>query len=334
MCRRQRGHGLRVHHRHRRLLSDGAAARPPRAAAGGARRDADRGDLARPAVRHARHERRRADEPGARSGRHRAVGFALPARGPAAVARRRRRADEHSRLHHGGRLAAPRCRHAGARDGGRARGGLSRREDQGRQAAPGRRRGAAAGGARRGGRRLRADGGREPVLHARRGAAARAALRGARHRVVRGAAAGGRPCGPCGARGAGRAADRGGRVAVFDRPVRRLRARACLPRGAGRRGARGRDHAVAEGGSPGRGLQPRRGTAFPDGAARVAVRRGAERGVARIHPAARRHRRSRVRIEDGRATPPETPGLGIEWDRDAVAARAKARFDISRKDIA
>jgi L-alanine-DL-glutamate epimerase-like enolase superfamily enzyme len=43
---------------------------------------------------------------------------------------------------------------------------------------------------------------------------------------------------------------------------------------------------------------------------------------------------SRVRIEGGRATPPETPGLGIEWDRDAIAARAKARFDISRKDIA
>jgi L-alanine-DL-glutamate epimerase-like enolase superfamily enzyme len=43
---------------------------------------------------------------------------------------------------------------------------------------------------------------------------------------------------------------------------------------------------------------------------------------------------SRVRIAAGRATPPQAPGLGIDWDRDAIAARAKARFDLSRKDIA
>ncbi|MBI5278365.1 MAG: mandelate racemase/muconate lactonizing enzyme family protein [Burkholderiales bacterium] len=30
---------------------------------------------------------------------------------------------------------------------------------------------------------------------------------------------------------------------------------------------------------------------------------------------------SRIRVEDGHACPPETPGLGIEWDWDAIAAR-------------
>lgn len=42
---------------------------------------------------------------------------------------------------------------------------------------------------------------------------------------------------------------------------------------------------------------------------------------------------SRVRIEAGRATPPESPGLGIDWDRDAIGARAKAHHRLTRKDI-
>jgi L-alanine-DL-glutamate epimerase-like enolase superfamily enzyme len=37
---------------------------------------------------------------------------------------------------------------------------------------------------------------------------------------------------------------------------------------------------------------------------------------------------SRVRIEDGRAIPPETPGLGIDWDRAEIERRAKARHVI------
>jgi hypothetical protein len=51
---------------------------------------------------------------------------------------------------------------------------------------------------------------------------------------------------------AGHVADRGGRIAVLARPVRRLRARPGLPHRAGRRGAHGRHHALAEGGAPGR----------------------------------------------------------------------------------
>ena len=35
--------------------------------------------------------------------------------------------------------------------------------------------------------------------------------------------------------------------------------------------------------------------------------------------------RSRVQISDGRAVPPETPGLGIEWDWPEIERRAKAR---------
>ena len=37
---------------------------------------------------------------------------------------------------------------------------------------------------------------------------------------------------------------------------------------------------------------------------------------------------SRVRIEDGRAVPPETPGLGIAWDWAEIEKRAKARHVI------
>ena len=48
---------------------------------------------------------------------------------------------------------------------------------------------------------------------------------------------------------------------------------------AGRRGAHRRHHAVAQGGAPGRSLQPGGLPALPDGAARLAVRRGAERGA-------------------------------------------------------
>jgi L-alanine-DL-glutamate epimerase-like enolase superfamily enzyme len=37
---------------------------------------------------------------------------------------------------------------------------------------------------------------------------------------------------------------------------------------------------------------------------------------------------SRVKIEDGRAVPPETPGLGIDWDWAEIEKRAKARHVI------
>ena len=105
-----------------------------------------------------------------------------------------------------------------------------------------------------------------------RSAAPRAALCRARHRLVRGAAAGRRHHRPRAAGGGQRGADRGGRIAVLAWPVRGLHAAGRGVDRAGGRGARRRHHALAEGGAPGRGLQPGRLPAFPDGTARLAVR--------------------------------------------------------------
>ena len=155
---------------------------------------------------------------------------------------------------------------------------LQGRQVQGRQAASERGRGAAARRARSSGRRLRADGRRQRVFHAR---ARRCAVR---RTMPRWTSPGSRsPAGrrhqrpPTAGRGQ-RGADRGRRIPVFDRPVRRLRAAGRGVDPAGRRGAYRRHHAMAQGGAFGRSLQPHRAGRLPDGAARVAVCGGAERG--------------------------------------------------------
>ena len=61
--------------------------------------------------------------------------------------------------------------------------------------------------------------------------------------------------------------------------------------------------------------------ALPDGAARRARRRGAQRSLGRIHPAARRHHARGMTVEEGHAVPPEAPGLGIAWDMEAIEGR-------------
>jgi L-alanine-DL-glutamate epimerase-like enolase superfamily enzyme len=38
---------------------------------------------------------------------------------------------------------------------------------------------------------------------------------------------------------------------------------------------------------------------------------------------------SRVAIADGRATPPETPGLGIAWDWPEIERRARTRHVVA-----
>ncbi len=82
--------------------------RPSGAAIDRARSGVHRSDLARPAVCHACHQRRRDHEPGAGRDRHRAVGLALQARRPAAVEGGGRREAAHAGLHDRRRLAAPR----------------------------------------------------------------------------------------------------------------------------------------------------------------------------------------------------------------------------------
>jgi L-alanine-DL-glutamate epimerase-like enolase superfamily enzyme len=37
---------------------------------------------------------------------------------------------------------------------------------------------------------------------------------------------------------------------------------------------------------------------------------------------------SRLRVEGGYAFPPETPGLGIAWDWDAITARQTLQLEI------
>ena len=119
------------------------------------------------------------------------------------------------------------------------------------------------------------------------------------------------------------AADRGRRIALFTGAVRRLRAAGRGIDPAGRRGARRRHHALAQGGAPGRGVQPRRLPAFPDGAARVPVRGGAECGLGRIHPAARRHRQQPAgdRRRPCRRARCAGPGHRMGWD--AIRERAR-----------
>jgi hypothetical protein len=163
------------------------------------------------------------------------------------------------------------------RDAGRAGERLSRRQGQGRQAARGRGRGAHCGRARSGGPGLRDDGRRQPVLH-------RWTRRCAARRCCRaGGSAGSRSrCPPTtcvGARAAGRRTTLPIAVgeSLYSPASSRVHAARRLLHRAGGRGARGRHHAVAEGGAHRRELQPAGGPAFPDGAARLAGVRGAQR---------------------------------------------------------
>ena len=154
----------------------------------------------------------------------------------------------------------------------------------------------------------------------RRGDPPRPALRAVRPRLVRGAAAG---------RGSRRphpplrldlAADRRRRVDLQPVAFPRVPAARRVQRRPGRRGADRRHHALAEDRAPRRSLQRRGLPAFPDGAARRADGRGAERALGRIHPAARQP--DHVDEDDDRRTaalfPPDEPGLGIAWDWEAI----------------
>ena len=93
----------------------------------------------------------------------------------------------------------------------------------------------------------------------------------------------------------------------------------------GRRGPRGRHHALAQGGAPGRDVQRAGLSALPDGDPSRTVLRGAQRHLAGAHSAAGRdHALARVDRERLRV-PSKQPGLGIEWDWKAIERRRNAR---------
>ena len=327
--RRRAGHRLHLHDRHRRLVGGGAAARPPRAAADRRGRRRGRAAVEAPVLPHPRDRRRRDHQPRARRDRHRAVGPALPARRAAAV--------EDAPAARSARCRCTRPKAAGCttraqqlvdetRRGEGA--GIPGRQDQGRQAGDRRGRRAARRGARRRSASVRADGRREPGVDRRPRRCA------ARRRSRRSALAWLEEPLP--------AEDLGGHV--------ELAARAPMPIAVGEsiyhpshfreyleRGACSIvqvDCARIGGITPWLKVAHLAETfnvagvpAFPDGAARVADRGGAERRVGRVHPAARRdHDVAAWPCADGHAIPPSTPGLGIDWDFAAIdRARRRAR---------
>ena len=283
---------------------------------------------------HARHRRRRHHQPRAGRDRHRAVGPAVPARRAAAVEARGRRAAAGAGLHDRGRLAAPSDRSSSSTSRWpRKAAGLPRRQGQGRQALDRRGRRAPRGRARGGRRRVRADGRRQPGVHGARGVPPRARLStistsaGSRSRLpaedlgghVELAAQATMP-------------DRGRRIALPPVALPRV-PRAAAPARSCRSTARRiggitpwlKVAHLAEtfnvAGLP----------AFPDGAARVAGGRGAERRMGGVHSAARRRHHlapgDRGRLRRSASGP---PGLGIEWDFDAHRARyAVARHAVT-----
>ena len=251
----------------------------------------DRGDLARPLLPHPRdrgrrdHERSRwrrstprcgtcaAGAPGCRCGRPRAA---------------RSRACRSTRTE-GGWLHLD-ARRAGRTDAAGEGGRLPRRQGQGRAAARWPR---TSPGSPRCARRSAS--GFEIMIDANQcftvAEAIRRArgLRAVRPRLVRGAAAGRGPRRP-------RASSPRHTpipIAVGESLYRRRTSASTSQRGACSIvqvdvGTDRRHHAVAQGGAPRRDLQRRRLPALPDGAARLAVRGGAQRALGRVHPAARR----------------------------------------------
>ena len=221
----------------------------------------DRGDLARPVVRHPRHQRRRDHQPGAGRDRHRAVGSgaaaATASRCGAPPAARRQRiplyTTEGGWLH----LIAD---DAGRRDAGRAEARASaapRSRSASRMSAEDVARLRAVRDAVGDGFEIMVDANQCFTLE--RGAAPRAALRASS------ASPGSRSrCRPttspatCGWRRATALPIAVGESLYSIGQFARLPAARRLLDRAGRRGAHRRHHAVAQGGAPGRGLQPRR----------------------------------------------------------------------------
>src|SRR5207247_1632719 len=115
------------------------------------------------------------------------------------------------------------------------------------------------------------------------------AVRAAAAVVVRGAAARGGHERSCPPRRQHLDPDRRRREHLLAKPLSRIPGRRSGGDPAAGRGAARRDHAVAQGGSPGRDFQRQGGTTLPDGAACQPRRRGPQRALCRAHPAAARH---------------------------------------------
>ena len=121
-------------------------------------------------------------------------------------------------------------------------------------------------------------------------------------------------------------ADCGRRVDLLDPPLPRVHgARRVLDR-SGRRRAHRRDHALAQGRACGGSLRHAGLPAFPDGAARQSRLRRAERQICRVHPAARRADDVATEDRAWEALAPAAPGIGVEWDFDAVNAKSLPEF--------
>ncbi len=318
------GRRLQLHHRHGRLVGHRAAARPPRAAPDRPRPGVHRSDLARPAVRHARHQRRRDHEPGAGGDRHRAVGLALQARRPAAVEGGRRREATHAGVHDRRRLAAPRhrrrscARPCAAKEAGfqgaKIKVGLPRVADD---------------VARLRAVRKAVGDGFEIMVDANQCFTLSEALRRAPAYADLGIAWFEEPlpaddiAGHARLAASTRGADRGRRIALLAEPVRGLHPAGRVFDRAGRRGAHRRHHAVAEGRAPGRVPQPRRRAALPDGAARQSHRGGPTARWVEYIPQLDAVAESRVLIEAGDAVAPDAPGLGIDWRWGEIERRTR-----------
>ena len=279
-------------------------------------------DLARPVRRQPRHHGRRDHLARARRGRHRAVGSALRGRRPTPVGVRRRSQGPRAALRHRGRLAAPGDRGAGRRCEGQPGGRLGRREDQGGPVA-GRRRRTARRRPRRGRPRDGPHGRRQPVADRGRGDPARPAAGAVRPRS--GSRSRCRPTTSPGTRrwprppripiAVGESMYSVGQFADYlTRRGRRHRA--------GRRGPDRRHHAVAQGRPSGRGTQRPGLPTLPDGTARQPVLCGSEQPLPGVHPAvARDHHGARSTSTAAPRSRPTAPGLGIDWDRDAIDDR-------------
>ena len=289
----------------------------------GARRAAGRGDLARPVLATHATTVGAITSPRAGGGRHRAVGPALPAGRPAAVARRpaARRPACRSTTPRAAGCTCHRTSWSSAQAPSVEGRGLGRGEDQGRQAA----------------RRARTSRGSRAVREAvgpgfdimvdanqsltrrrgdppRRACSSRSTSYWFEEPLPADDVAGHAPAGR-----APRRADRGRRVDVLDRAS----SASTCGRGAGR--IVQADVARIGGITPwlkvahlAEAFNVADLPALPDGAARQPVRGRTERALPGVHPAARAITTQPLAVTDGHAHAPDTPGLGIDWDRDAL----------------